>query len=157
MSKLLFPMVLQLLGIVIILVEFVVPSMGLLTISAIGVFGYSLYLIFVATSFKTSVIVAGFDMALIPVLIWIGVKIIARSPLALRTAVSDTVTDSSPGSSTGDLVGKEGTTLTKLVPAGKALIEGKRLDVVSSGDYIEQNEEIVVTVVEGNRIVVKCK
>lgn len=157
MSKLLFPLLLQLLGIIIILVEFIIPSMGLLTISAIAVFGYSLYLVYQATSFKISLIVACFDMALIPVLIWIGVKIIARSPLALRNAVSDKRRDISAESDAKNLVGKEGKTLTKLVPAGKALINGKRFDVVSTGDYIEQNEEIIVTTVQGNRIVVKTK
>ncbi len=131
--------------------------MGLLTISAIGVFGYSLYLIYQATSFKITLIVACVDMALIPVWIWLGVKIIARSPLALRNAVSDTKNDSSQDTSTNNLVGSEGKTLTKLVPAGKALINGKRLDVVSNGNYIEQGEEVVVTVVQGNRIVVKRK
>ena len=42
-----------------------------------------------------------------------------------------------------------------LRPAGIAEIDGERLDVVSEGDLIDANETIVVTRVDGNRIVVR--
>jgi membrane-bound serine protease (ClpP class) len=52
-------------------------------------------------------------------------------------------------------VGQKGISLSQLRPAGKAKFGGLRVDVVSSGGLIEANREIVVEVVEGNRIVVK--
>jgi membrane-bound ClpP family serine protease len=49
---------------------------------------------------------------------------------------------------------KRGTALTVLRPAGTAMIEGERLDVVTEGGYIERGEAVKVVAVEGVRIVV---
>jgi membrane-bound serine protease (ClpP class) len=51
--------------------------------------------------------------------------------------------------------GQKGTTVSQLRPAGKASFGGQRFDVVSRGELIEPNREIIVVVVEGNRIVVR--
>jgi membrane-bound serine protease (ClpP class) len=51
--------------------------------------------------------------------------------------------------------GKQGISVTDLRPAGIALIEGKRLDVVTDGDYINANTPILVTGVTGNQIIVE--
>ncbi len=56
-----------------------------------------------------------------------------------------------------DHVGKTGLATTFLRPAGTALIEGVRMDVVTSGDFIEKDTEIVIVRVDGNRIVVEKK
>lgn len=53
------------------------------------------------------------------------------------------------------LLGKSGTALSPLRPAGIAEIGGERVDVVSDGDLIEPGASIVVTHVAGNRIVVR--
>lgn len=58
---------------------------------------------------------------------------------------------------TSDYVGKQGIVATNLRPAGTAIIDGKRVDVVTRGDYIEEGPEIRVTAVEGARIVVRKK
>lgn len=52
-------------------------------------------------------------------------------------------------------LGKIGTALSPLRPAGIAEIEGERVDVVSDGELIEPGVLIVVTRVDGNRIVVR--
>jgi membrane-bound ClpP family serine protease len=44
-----------------------------------------------------------------------------------------------------------------LHPSGIALIGGKRVDVVSGGEYIGKLTPITVTTVTGNQIVVKKK
>jgi membrane-bound serine protease (ClpP class) len=52
------------------------------------------------------------------------------------------------------LVGKEGTTLSPLRPAGIAIIGGKRVDVVTDGEFLEKNIPIRVLSVEGARVIV---
>ena len=52
------------------------------------------------------------------------------------------------------LVGKEGTALTTLRPSGMALIEDKRFNVVTDGEYIEKDSPIRIVKIEGTRIVV---
>ena len=56
-----------------------------------------------------------------------------------------------------NLLGAEGIALTTLRPAGTAEINGKRVDVVTDSEYIEHGKSIIVTAVEGMRVVVKEK
>jgi len=52
-------------------------------------------------------------------------------------------------------LGRRGTVVSPLRPAGIAEIEGERVDVVSDGEFIEAGVPIVVARVDGNRIVVR--
>ncbi len=52
------------------------------------------------------------------------------------------------------LIGQEGVSESELRPAGIAVIQGERLDVMTEGEYIDENTRIRVTRVDGNRIVV---
>jgi len=56
-----------------------------------------------------------------------------------------------------NLDGKEGIALTPLRPAGRAQIEGQPYDVVTQGDFIEIGQDIVVSWIQGNRIIVDKK
>ncbi len=55
------------------------------------------------------------------------------------------------------LEGKEGVTLTKLRPAGKARIDGKKVSVVTEAAFVDEGKEVRVVEVEGNRVVVREK
>ncbi|MBI4202126.1 MAG: nodulation protein NfeD [Chloroflexi bacterium] len=57
---------------------------------------------------------------------------------------------------TQDLTGKIGQALTHLRPSGAAMIEGKRVDVVTEGEYILAGTSIEVVQDEGYRRVVKA-
>ena len=52
-------------------------------------------------------------------------------------------------------VGKEGTSMTHLRPAGIAKIDSRRLDVVTEGSFIDKKKNVKVVAVEGNRMVVR--
>lgn len=52
-------------------------------------------------------------------------------------------------------LGKQGTAVSPLRPAGIAHLDGERVDVVSEGELIEPGEPIEVIRVDGNRIVVR--
>ena len=51
--------------------------------------------------------------------------------------------------------GKTGKAITDLRPAGTAMIDDQRVDVVSRGEYIDKGASIRVLAVDGNRVVVK--
>lgn len=53
------------------------------------------------------------------------------------------------------VLGKEGIAVTMLRPAGIAEIDGRRMDVVADGEFIAKGDKIVVSSVEGIRIIVK--
>lgn len=73
--------------------------------------------------------------------------------------VLDARTDRASGFSANDdnrgLIHKEGLAVTQLRPAGIALIDGNRVDVVTDGDFIEVNEPVKVVDIEGRRVIVK--
>ena len=52
-------------------------------------------------------------------------------------------------------VGERGLTLSVLRPAGLVEIDGRRVDVVTDGEWVEPGVAVVVTEVEGNRVVVE--
>jgi membrane-bound serine protease (ClpP class) len=52
------------------------------------------------------------------------------------------------------LSGKSGVTLTDLRPAGIAMIDEKRVNVVSEGGYIENDTAVKVIKVDGNKVLV---
>ncbi len=54
-----------------------------------------------------------------------------------------------------NLIGAEGVALTTLRPAGTAEINGKRVDVMTDSEYVQQGSKIVVERVEGIKVVVK--
>jgi membrane-bound ClpP family serine protease len=53
------------------------------------------------------------------------------------------------------LVGSAGTVVSALRPAGKATIDGKRVDVVSDSEFIARDTPVTVVAVEGGRVVVR--
>jgi len=55
----------------------------------------------------------------------------------------------------GALVGSTGTVVAALRPAGKADIDGKRVDVVSDSEFIARDTPVTVVEVEGGRVVVR--
>jgi membrane-bound ClpP family serine protease len=52
-------------------------------------------------------------------------------------------------------LGKEGTTISILRPAGTADFDGIKLDVVSEGDFIKNESRVKIIAVKGRRIVVR--
>ena len=43
----------------------------------------------------------------------------------------------------------------RILPGGTAIIDNKRLDVVSRGEYIEKDRNLIVVEVTGNQIIVR--
>ena len=54
-----------------------------------------------------------------------------------------------------ELLGKEGVTVSELRPAGIALINGRRTDVVTDGEFVAVDQVVEVVEVSGNRVVVR--
>ncbi|MBD3421322.1 MAG: serine protease [Chitinivibrionales bacterium] len=144
----------QLLGVIVIIAEFILPSAGLLTVAALGLFGYSLYIAFAKISTSTGFIFAALDVILIPVSVLIGLKILAKSNVTHKTSLQGTASQSDNFKA---YLGKEGVVLSDLRPSGMATIEGKRVDVVTHGEYIEEHSPVIVTEIAGNQIVVELK
>ena len=156
-DPLLLSIVLQLVGVMVIIAEIILPSGGILSIVALGVFGYSLFIVFndISKTIGFAFVVA--DLVIIPVLVIVGLKLMAKSPVTLRKKLSrkDGVSSQSP--ELDGYIDMPGTTATDLRPAGIAVINGKRVDVVTRGEYVQKDSAIIVTAVTGNQIIVRKK
>jgi membrane-bound serine protease (ClpP class) len=152
-------------GIVLLVLEiFVIPGFGLAGIAGIGALlaGLSLSLIgggatweFVAMALGR-VLISVF-LALVASLLLL--RFLPRLPfgrqLILKTGLAAGEGYASAPESDNRWLGKSGTARSPLRPAGIAVIDGERVDVVSDGEFIDVGMPIFVTRVDGNRIVVR--
>ena len=154
MHELILPLALQGVGILVILAEIFIPSLGMLSLLAAGVMGYSLYLAFTTLPSQTAWLFVWGDLILVPALIYFGIRVLAASSLSLHKQLSKTDGVVSQASDLEHWVGKNGHALSDLRPSGLADIDGHRLDVVTDGSYIEKDAPIRVVRVTGNQILV---
>jgi membrane-bound serine protease (ClpP class) len=75
--------------------------------------------------------------------------------LILHTGLDAGQGYASPPETDRQWLGKSGTAISPLRPSGIADVDGERVDVVSDGEFIESGARILVTRVDGNRIVVR--
>ncbi|HLF94456.1 MAG TPA: NfeD family protein [Planctomycetota bacterium] len=78
---------------------------------------------------------------------------VALRKLTLKASLEGGVPSARDGS---DALGREGEAQTDLRPAGIVLIDGKKIDVVTSGEPVDKGRRVRVVQVEGNRIVVRA-
>jgi len=152
------------LGLVLLALEiFVIPGFGIAGISGIALIIISLYLSLIGriphyNDFSTAAYVLGGAILLSVA----GTLLLVRAlpgTIFYRKMVLETVESAeegyaSPGTN-HDILGARGTALSDLRPSGKALIKGRRIDVVTEGDYIPKGSEIEVTEVHGARVLVR--
>ena len=147
---------LVIIGYALVVVEMYIPGFGLPGISGlicliVGIFFLS------GGSVLTGLLVTLIVVALLCVALTISMRSAAKGRLAKsRFVLKETST--SPDEQDGPMgyyVGKSGTAKTILRPAGVAEIDGVRLNVLTDGDFIDENAKIVVERVEGNRIFVR--
>ena len=154
-SDVTYPLIMQLAGVAVVIAEIILPSGGLLSLVALTLFGYSIYSIYTEISVAAGIGVAVADMIAVPILVVVGLKLISKSPATLTSELLKKEGVVAQKTSLEDFAGLEGEAITDLRPSGKALIDRRRVDVVSHGEYIEKGAAVVVAEVIGNQIIVR--
>jgi membrane-bound serine protease (ClpP class) len=143
-------------AIVLIYIELFVPG-GIFGVMGICAFAASIILAFVRYDEMGFVIALG-EIAAAVILLMVGLKRFPRSYVGKRIILGRSL-DKKLGyigtDSFEELLGREGVSLTSLRPSGVALVDKRRLDVVSDGGFIEKGKRLKVVRVEGNRVVVR--
>lgn len=143
-------------GLTLLVVEGVVPGFGLPGVSGI-------ILIIVGTVLAMNSVGMAIMSLSIAIILTTIVSIILfkrgyRSEL-LNKIILNSSTEGERGylSSTPrkELLGKEGIALSGLRPAGFIDIDGQRLDALSEGGFISENDKVLVVKVEGSKIIVR--
>ena len=141
-----------------IIVEAFIPGFGVAGISGVVLEVLALWSCWRLHGTVTALI------ALVLVLLLIGLAVffsyrsavngrLSKSHLVLK----DTEAAEEQAAPSGPWVGKEGVAVTALRPAGFIESEGTRLNVVSSGEFIEKGTPVVVSGMEGKRLTVTRK
>lgn len=152
-------------GLVLLFLElFVIPGFGIAGVAGIGALlaGLSLSMIGGGASWEyiiraVSHVVFSLLLALLASLLmlrWLPRLPVGRR-LILETGLGTGQMYASAPESDISWLGKQGITISPLRPAGIAEIQDQRIDVVSDGEFIESEAPIIVTRVDGNRIVVR--
>lgn len=150
--------VLLLLGIILIIVEFFVTG-GIIGLLGVGSILGSLFMAGYDLSHMSMSIAIAFVVAIVAAVILY--KAIGMEKGIFRRIILRDSTTSELGYVSAEnrveLVGVVGRTVTQLRPAGTAMLNNERVDVVSEGSFIEKDQEIEVVKVEGVRVVVRVK
>lgn len=144
-------------GFLLILMEiFLVPGFNIF-----GVIGFILIIIGVIfayqnlpTTYAHIILIGSLIFSVIFVRLLVKSKAWKRIVLNTQEARQDGF--ESQDNSERELLFKEGVSFSALRPAGSAIINGKKYNVVTEGGFIEKNTKIKVVKVEGNRIVVRA-
>ena len=149
--------VLFIVGIVLMAIElFVVPGFGITGIGGLIAIFASLYFFFPDPSTALGVMAAVLVLSL--VLLFILIKLFGISNFWKNISLGESQSNEGGYTSHSNqkkYIGEKGIALTHLRPAGTAEINGKRIDVITEGDYIDKNQKVEVIRVKGSRVVVK--
>lgn len=143
-----------------VVLEMSFPSFGLLGLGAATAYAFAtIYAFDEGTVFGWGFVGAG--IVLTPVACAVGLRWLPYSPLGrhllLRAPSEDEVQQGTlPAEKLASLVGQEGEAVSELRPAGTAKINGRRIDVVSTGAFIERGQKVVVLQTSGARVVVRA-
>ena len=149
------------LGLILLLVEiFILPGFGAAGIPGIiFILAGSVWIIVQTRNWQLGLSVAGVTVIIIIPLAILAFWLVPRTKVG-KTMILNTTERSedgfqAPSKELEKLIGKSGTAITPLRPAGAAMIQGIRVDVVSQGDFIAKDSEVEVIGVEGNRVIVR--
>ena len=139
-------------GIVLLLLETILPG---LIAGALGVLALVAAVVYSFLNFgpKTGSTTLLFVVGLLGIGSILWVKFFPQSAMARLFVSTRTIGNGS--FERPELLDQTGVTLTALRPAGTAQINGKRVDVVTEGGFVDKGQPVRVVAVEGMRVVVR--
>ncbi|HBT79058.1 MAG: serine protease [Selenomonas sp.] len=152
----LYQIAIFLVGILCIIVEMLLPTVGLLAGVGVAALLYSLLL---ALGGDVDAMTAlGAALILAVVIFVLIVKKLPSSRLWHKVVLHDRSTSQRgfvSAETRRELIGREGTVLTELRPAGSVQLGEQVVDVVSEGAFVAKGERVKVIAVNGARVVVR--
>ena len=147
-------LVLLVIGLGLVTVEMFLPGFGICGISGVGCL--IACIVVSAKSITQAFITLVLIIAIVVLLGYIVFKNFGRvkSPIVLKDRIDSASTELS-NDDIKSLEGKCGVAETALRPVGKATIDGKQYDVVTSGEFVNAAQRIEVVSVKGLRILVR--
>ncbi len=161
-----YEILLFIIGVILIIAEiFIIPGFGIAGIAGIILLILSLFLALIDTSFyidsdqiMAAIVQLGSAISISVILMIILIKFLPKTHAFNQFVLSDQTAAKEGFVSNpvyDELLNLEGVTITPLRPSGIISINNKRYDVVTEGGFIDKGKKIVVTKVEGMKIIVR--
>lgn len=143
-------------GLVLLLVEAMIPGFGVAGIS--GIVLVLISIVMISSSFYQAMLILIGTIA-IAILLIVSLYKLGYGKGYIKSMILSTEQKNEEGyvsaKDNEKYLGMRGTVITPLRSAGTVLIDGTRIDAVSEGEFIEKDMEVEVIKIEGSRIVVK--
>ncbi len=143
---------------------FVIPGFGVAGVLGLLALVGGLGLSLIGTGATWSIVMAAVGRTALSLVLAILVALVllrylAGSPFGQRLVLKEELAATEGYASAPEAdrrwLGKRGTVVSPLRPAGIAQLDGERVDVVSEGGFIDTGDAVEVTRVDGNRVVVR--
>lgn len=143
------------LGILLISFELIVPGGILGVLGLVAIFG-SWALAFVHLGLHGGLIAVVFGLVILGITLVIELKFLPRTKVGKRLFLNRAIEATSQKPlATADIVGKEGETLTTLVPTGVVLIDDRKYEAFSMSGMLEKGVRVKVVDYDSFRVRVK--
>ena len=163
-----FEIVIFVVGVILLILEiFVIPGFGIVGVLGILLMVAGLFLGLVgdfsitdSSDLSNAIIQLAGSFVMTGAFIYILSKFLPKTKVWNNLILSTNISSKSGYASNlkyGTLIGAEGVALTDLRPSGTAVINEKRFDVVTDGEFIKNGTKIVVNFIQGSKVVVEEK
>ncbi|MEZ6037772.1 MAG: NfeD family protein [Planctomycetota bacterium] len=143
-------------GLALIVAEVLFVSFGVIaTMAGAALLGAVFVAFQESTAFGVGIVIT--EAIAAPIVLLGSFRILPKTPFGKALILSGPATAGSAGAGDqhlAELLHQRGVTLSPLRPAGFARIGGHKVDVVTRGEMVDRDAEIVVLEVSGNRVVV---
>ena len=147
-------------GLLLVIVEFLIPSSGILgVLAAISILS-AIIMAFNERGAVVGMLFIGITVLSIPILLIGGFKILPHTPIG-RQLISESpsgdevISDMATRRNMREMIGWIGRSTSPMLPSGSIEVEGQTLDAVSQGMAIDANMPVKIIDVQGTRIIVR--
>lgn len=160
MDPIYWAVILLVVGLLLVLLEFLIPSSGILGILAALAILSSIVMAFNERGPVIGMLFIGITVLSIPVLLVAGFKILPYTPIG-RQLISESptgdevISEMATRRSMREMIGWIGRSTSPMLPSGSIEVEGQTLDAVSQGMAIDENTPVKIIDVQGTRIIVR--
>jgi len=150
-----FPIVLQIVFFVVLVLEFILPSAGVLTaVSLVALVASWVLVLQSSISWLFSVVLVA-DVILIPVTLFVGFRLMQKSPMANHQELSHADGFLTQPDLPALWVGREALVHSQLKLGGKVELDGEIFEALSTGEYLDPGTRVRIISVSQHRLIVE--
>jgi membrane-bound ClpP family serine protease len=160
MDPIYWAVILLAVGLLLVLLEFLIPSGGILGVMAALAILSGIIMAFNERGPVVGMLFVGVTVVSIPGLLIAGFRILPHTPIG-RQLISESptgdevISDMATRRNMREMIGWIGRSTSPMLPSGSIEVEGQTLDAVSQGMAINANTPVKIIDVQGTRIIVR--